>query len=87
MRRLFLYGLRIIFMFFSSFCPERFLVNSAGCMMAAGFVRTVHHLKLESGWSGNVFAGDGLHIVAGTAEAGNIDFDNIGFHEKPPVIW
>jgi len=27
----------------------------------------------------------GLRIVASTAEAGNIDFDNIGFHKKPPV--
>lgn len=84
MRRLCENSLRCL-IFFGSFLLERFPVNRAGCVMPAGFVRTVHHLKLGAVWRGNVFAGNGLHVVAGTAEAGNIDFDNIGFHKEPPV--
>ena len=30
------------------------------------------------------FTGNGLHSVAGTAKAGNVDFDDFRFHGKPP---
>lgn len=60
------------------------LINGAGGMMAAGFVGAVHHVQPLSVFCGDVFTGNGLHSVAGTAKAGNVDFDDFRFHGKPP---
>ncbi len=61
-----------------------FPVNSAGCMMTAGFVGAVHNIQFPAAFGGNIFAGDSLHAVAGTAKTGEIDFNDFLFHGKPP---
>lgn len=61
-----------------------FPVNSAGCVMTAGFVGAVHNIQFPAAFGGNIFAGDSLHAVAGTAKTGEIDFNDFLFHGKPP---
>lgn len=61
-----------------------FPVNSAGCVMTAGFVGAVHNIQFSAVVGGDIFTGDCLHTVAGAAKTGEIDFNDFLFHGKPP---